>query len=658
MTVTIDWPTKIINVSRNDLTLLQTLPVEVRELNLNEFRLKLKDLEDNEDGILYVRTHNHNTEVLLGGIVYARVIEMINGYTITFEDGQYAVNLIGANSNVGDVVNVNQVSVRTANSAGLISNQAIEYSSFDGGVTIDTVNGVDGTVFPTGTPRTPVKTVADAVLIAEFRGFSTFYIKGDLTLDTGDNVTNYEIIGGATNKTFIHITDGASVSGIEIKDATVEGIFDGKASFTRCVLLDISFVEAEMSECTLKGIITLAGTGNTIIEDCRDGLLLTVTSPTINFNNSGHNLAVRDYHGDLNIRNKSDLGSVEINMNSGGRITLESTVTGGSLRLTGTLNLIDNSTGTALVDDSQVIYPDFLQLVAFNQEIHIDTTLGVSGTKFPFGTSKNPVNNINDAVAIAEQRGITQFIVNGTLVVIGKNLDAYTLVGKEMTSVVVLVSNTGNSNNNTTFRDVGIAGQLNGYIYAERCAIQELSGIGSNTFPSVFSNCIIRSDDVTSAITLRNGLTTAQDVHFFNCVSAALDGEIVTVNFNGSTLGVGFRNFAGSLQGINYTGGQESTLTLSEGSLTLNASNTNGTIIVKADELINNSNGLTVIYSPSLGGGTGGVEDWSTNEKSQIRYALGVDGVKLAATGGELQDNTAWSRKASDNAEQTNLKIT
>jgi hypothetical protein len=32
----------------------------------------------------------------------------------------YAVNLVGANSNVGEVTNVNMVSVRTSNSAGLV----------------------------------------------------------------------------------------------------------------------------------------------------------------------------------------------------------------------------------------------------------------------------------------------------------------------------------------------------------------------------------------------------------------------------------------------------------------------------------------------------------------------------------------------------------
>jgi len=39
---------------------------------------------------------------------------------VTFEDGSYAVNLVGANSNISDITNLNSVSVRAANSAGLI----------------------------------------------------------------------------------------------------------------------------------------------------------------------------------------------------------------------------------------------------------------------------------------------------------------------------------------------------------------------------------------------------------------------------------------------------------------------------------------------------------------------------------------------------------
>ncbi len=119
MAISINWPTGVISVPKADMTLVSSSPFEIRELNINTFRLTLDDLQDDADGQVWATTHNHNTVVTVGGVTLARVVEIINGYTITFENGSYAVNLVGANSNIGDVVNLNTVSVRAANSAGL-----------------------------------------------------------------------------------------------------------------------------------------------------------------------------------------------------------------------------------------------------------------------------------------------------------------------------------------------------------------------------------------------------------------------------------------------------------------------------------------------------------------------------------------------------------
>jgi len=116
--ITIDWPTGVITIPQNYLSVIGA---NLYELDANQFRLDLLDLEDSEDGMIWPHIYNHNTEVVLAGVTYARSIEIINGYTITFEDGQYAVNIVGANTNFADITNVNQVSIRTANSAGLIT---------------------------------------------------------------------------------------------------------------------------------------------------------------------------------------------------------------------------------------------------------------------------------------------------------------------------------------------------------------------------------------------------------------------------------------------------------------------------------------------------------------------------------------------------------
>ena len=115
--INIDWGAKIINIPQADLI---SLGGNIYELDVDAFRLILKDLEDSIEGMSFPDTHRHNTIVTVAGVTLARVIEIINGYTITFENAQYAVNLVGANSNIPDVANVNQVSIRSFNTAGLI----------------------------------------------------------------------------------------------------------------------------------------------------------------------------------------------------------------------------------------------------------------------------------------------------------------------------------------------------------------------------------------------------------------------------------------------------------------------------------------------------------------------------------------------------------
>lgn len=118
--ITVDYPNRIISIPKVDMPLVQMTPFEIHELNCDTLRLALKDIEDGEEGMFYPDTHRTNAPVTVGGTTLARVLEIINGFTITFENLHYAVNVVGANSNIGDVMNLNDVSVRTANSAGLV----------------------------------------------------------------------------------------------------------------------------------------------------------------------------------------------------------------------------------------------------------------------------------------------------------------------------------------------------------------------------------------------------------------------------------------------------------------------------------------------------------------------------------------------------------
>jgi len=118
MAISIDWGQKIISVPQADLTFVSGF---LYRLNVNDLRNALKLLEESEDGITFPPTLRHNTQVTLGGLTLARVVEIINGYTITFTpNSQWAVELTGGNNNIADVLNVNQVQLRSANTAGMV----------------------------------------------------------------------------------------------------------------------------------------------------------------------------------------------------------------------------------------------------------------------------------------------------------------------------------------------------------------------------------------------------------------------------------------------------------------------------------------------------------------------------------------------------------
>ena len=75
--VTVDWKNRIIFVPKFFMILTQTTPTVIYQLDIDFFRLKLKELEAS-GGIPYPDTHAHNTTVNVGGAILARVVEIIN----------------------------------------------------------------------------------------------------------------------------------------------------------------------------------------------------------------------------------------------------------------------------------------------------------------------------------------------------------------------------------------------------------------------------------------------------------------------------------------------------------------------------------------------------------------------------------------------------
>ena len=350
MAISVNPQTFVITVPKADLTLVQATPTEIYNLDVNSFRLWLKDWEDNgspanDAGITFPVTHLHYPEVTLGGLTFARVINILAPYTITFEDGQYAVNLIGGNTNIGDKTNVNQVSVRPQNSAGLISTPLIEYSSFEGGVWYNDSVGHSGTLFPVGTPLKPSNDLTAVRTIADFRGFNIVNVMNDAVLGTGNDFQHFVFRGQnhIANRVFIETT--ALVHGCVFQNLTVQGVLDGENEISHCVVDDVDYVNGHVHDCGLLGEITLAGNLDGVFVNCNT--IDPYDPPIINMGGVGQNLIMPNYSGLLWIKNMTGDSFVGVGLLSGQCILDSATITSGTVHVSGNGQLIDEN-GTTI----------------------------------------------------------------------------------------------------------------------------------------------------------------------------------------------------------------------------------------------------------------------------------------------------------------------
>lgn len=351
----VDWITKIIHVPRTYMLLVQIGPPEIRELDIDAFRLELKSIEADE-GMPFVDTHQHNPPVTVGGVTLARVVEIINGYRIEFEDGQYAVNLVGANSNIADVTVVNQVSVRSANSAGLTYSKEIEDQSFlDGRIWIDTIYGEAGSQYPRGTTAEPTKSYEDAEIIAAQRSLPhRFWLNGPQYLYLhGTDKDHADWLGSSPVNAFL-ILAGADTTEYIIKRIAITGQANGAFSLQDGVVQDVTNWESDASNSGIGGTITLPNKAMTELITFHDcfSIVPGTGTPFLDFNDATNALVqFRNYTGGMTIQNFSSADNhMSIDVVSG-HIKLDSTVTAGTIVIRGTGHITDNSNGATVITD-------------------------------------------------------------------------------------------------------------------------------------------------------------------------------------------------------------------------------------------------------------------------------------------------------------------
>lgn len=470
-----DWPNYIFHVPKDTLPLVQSVPTEIRECSLNWLRLQILALEDDPEAMTFPTVFSHFPEVTLGSLTFAKVMEMLEPYTITFEDGQYAVDLTGANSNFGDRVNVNQVSVRSANSAGMTSSPAIEYLAFSDQITIDNVYGTSGQTYPVGTVQYPVDNIVDGCAIADYRNITKIKFKHHNNVLGNDyDYTGFVLEGDAQATTSLHVDPLPNLTAALVKGLTFSGTVDGGLALLNCKVNGVNFFSGSMRECGLTDIpIILGGLGTATFNKCISLVAGANARPQIDFNHEPTNLAIRGWEGGLEVINKTNTtGEVSIDMNSG-VLYIRDTCTAGEITVRGLGRLIDESGDGCVVKYEGLLDPAYVQYLTYAEHIWINEASCMTGTVYPAGTPSSPICNWTDALTLSDMLGIDSFmIVGSTTISSGVDITNKILRGDHVMKT------------NVTFE----AGCV-----TDNCEFHWLSAKGtlSDTAPVVFDNCSI-----------------------------------------------------------------------------------------------------------------------------------------------------------------------
>ena len=246
---------------------------------------------------------------------------------------------------------------RTASASATLQEQAaLQYSSYNGGVTVDTGSAYSGTEYPVGTPQQPVNNLSDALDIAAEKGFNTFFILGDITVGDSLDFTQISFIGESTDKTEITIDTDANVSECEFYEATIQGVLDGSCKVKDCNILDVNYISGVVELCVLSGEITLGGGASAYFLDCWAGSHLG-TPPSIDLGGSGQTLVMQNFNGYISWKNLSGANDQANASLNAGWIVLESSITAGMITIIGTGLVEDHSTG-AVVSTDHLVNPD------------------------------------------------------------------------------------------------------------------------------------------------------------------------------------------------------------------------------------------------------------------------------------------------------------
>lgn len=224
-----------------------------------------------------------------------------------------------------------------------------------------------------------------------------------------------------------------------------------------------------------------------------------------------------------------------------------------------------------------------LQYASFQNGVWIKISGSQTGIEYPSGTRENPVNNILDAVSIANNRGFdTLFILESMTLDSGTNVDNFKVVGSNASQTVITVDSSLDCEN-VVFNTCTIQGTLDGGSLIERCDISDIN----------YVNGEIRNSVLCGTIVLGGGALA----NIIDCRSGIVGTNTPTIDMGGSGNSLGLRDYHGGIKITNKTGTDKISIDMSSGQVKFAADVTAGEIVCRGVGKITEdlSSGATII---------------------------------------------------------------
>jgi len=202
-----------------------------------------------------------------------------------------------------------------------------------------------------------------------------------------------------------------------------------------------------------------------------------------------------------------------------------------------------------LSDSTLQQLPD-IEYASFNGGVLIDVVNGTSGTDGKKGNQQFPVNNIADAQAIRDIRGLPKTIfVKGNLTLgLSDNMAGYSIFGEDKSSTILTLpvgTSTGISTIGTKLHALSVTGKCRGRMDITDCNMYDIEGLCATGGDANIVRCVLANN-------IQMNSTADQSFIFTDCHGPA-GVDTPEIDANGCPANINFSNFNGAIKFRNIT---------------------------------------------------------------------------------------------------------